>query len=125
MRASPFTAQTTLAASYGLMQVMYGLAIEMRWRADDGSQNPSKLFDPPGAVDRGEGSLLVGSRRVRNLLGGVMRRSGWSLANRAELHILFHAAWDGYNSGEAGYGLDIAGRLFAFQPVQDRPIIQP
>ncbi len=55
--ADSFTAQTTLAASYGLLQVMYGRAIEERWSGSSGLQNPSLLFDPPGAASSGEGEL--------------------------------------------------------------------
>jgi hypothetical protein len=125
LQNDPFTAQTTLAASYGLMQMMFGLAVEMDWRADDQTQNPSKLFDPPGAVDRGEGSLLAGSRHVGNLLRRLLRRSGAQLSNRNQFHLYSIAAWDRYNPGEEGYGFDIAGRVTGLQPVLIGPIIQP
>lgn len=42
-----FTAQTTIAASYGLMQLMYVTAIDGGWQTTDGRRNPSLLFDNP------------------------------------------------------------------------------
>jgi hypothetical protein len=56
-----FTAQTPLAASYGLMQTMYAVATEYGWTTDDGRQNPSLLFDKPENWAVGGGSLSIGT----------------------------------------------------------------
>lgn len=57
-----FTAQTPLAASYGLMQEMYVVAAEFGWSTIDGRQNPSLLFDTPANVAIGGGSMAIGTR---------------------------------------------------------------
>src|SRR5688572_14417563 len=72
--ADPFTAQTTLAASYGLLQLMYGRAIDGGWTASNGARNPSLLFDAIGGAARGEGSLVAGTIIVKNTL--LQARSG-------------------------------------------------
>lgn len=125
LQASPFTAQTTLAASYGLLQVMFGAAINNGWVTDAGLRNPSLLFDTDGAVGRGEGSLLVGSRILRDSVARVVRRTGYSFATREDLLLLFNDAWNRYNPGERGYGANVAGRVLAYQPILDGSIIQP
>lgn len=56
-----FTAQTPLAASYGLMQTMYAVAMEYGWATDDGRQNPSLLFDTAENWAVGGGSLSLGT----------------------------------------------------------------
>jgi len=56
-----FTAQTTIAASYGLMQTMYQVAAELEWKTFSGQQNPSLLFDTPANIAAGGGSLAVGT----------------------------------------------------------------
>jgi hypothetical protein len=53
-----FTAQTPLASSYGLLQIMYTTAIDsMGWEGIDGAQNPSNLFDTDANLAAGGGSL--------------------------------------------------------------------
>jgi hypothetical protein len=61
LAALDFTAQTTLAASYGLMQTMYVLGEELNWSTTDGRQNPSLLFDTAENVNGGGGSLSIGT----------------------------------------------------------------
>jgi hypothetical protein len=56
-----FTAQTPLAASYGLMQTMYEVAAELKWSTFGGQKNPSLLFDTAANVAAGGGSLAVGT----------------------------------------------------------------
>lgn len=59
-----FTAQTAVAASYGLMQVMYSTAIKaMNWqgRTSDEAKNPTYLFDTPDNLNDGGGSVEIGT----------------------------------------------------------------
>jgi hypothetical protein len=56
-----FTAQTPLAASYGLMQTMYVKATELNWVTTDGRRNPALLFDTPANQAIGGGSVAVGT----------------------------------------------------------------
>lgn len=62
-----FTAQTTTAGSYGLMQVLYSTAIsQLDWlkansETDEKPVNPSFLFDTPDNIANGNGSLGLGT----------------------------------------------------------------
>ncbi len=57
-----FTAQTDLAASYGLLQIMYTTAIStMKWNGQGGKINPSYLFDTDSRIDAGTSSLPLGT----------------------------------------------------------------
>jgi hypothetical protein len=56
-----FTAQTPLAASYGLMQTMYESAASLDWSTTSGRRNPSLLFDTTANTADGGGSLAVGT----------------------------------------------------------------
>ncbi len=56
-----FTAQTPLAASFGLMQTMYVVAAELQWSTTTGRRNPSLLFDTTANTADGGGSLAVGT----------------------------------------------------------------
>ncbi len=65
-----FTAQTTIASSYGLLQVMYTTAISpmlwKNWPKDPNPTplNPSFLFDTAANVAEGDGSLAIGTAYV-------------------------------------------------------------
>lgn len=63
-----FTAQTPLAASYGLLQILYSTAIApMGWSGIGGAQNPSYLFDTDLNIAGGGGSLSVASDYLRRV----------------------------------------------------------
>jgi hypothetical protein len=73
-----FNAQTTIASSYGLLQVMYQKAIEVNWNDANGplqpALNPALLMDTPDNLIQGDGSLNVGSVEV--LKGYVTASTG-------------------------------------------------
>ena len=63
-----FTAQTPLAASYGLLQILYRTAIDvMNWPGVDGHRNPSLLFDTSANQTAGGGSLTLASGYLRRI----------------------------------------------------------
>jgi hypothetical protein len=68
-----FTAQTPLAASYGLMQTMYVKAKELNWVTNDGRRNPALLFDTPANWKIAAGSI---GRRYTGILLSVPRLHG-------------------------------------------------
>jgi hypothetical protein len=80
-----FTAQTTIAASYGLMQVMYTTAIRpMGWTGlkvtpacDPTDCNPRYLFDIPANLQLGGGSIEIASSLLRK--GFIENNRGVSL----------------------------------------------
>jgi hypothetical protein len=64
-----FTAQTDLAASYGLLQMGYMTAIgdPINWQGIGGRQNPSYLFDTDANLAAGGGSLGAGTNYLRKV----------------------------------------------------------
>lgn len=61
-----YPAQTTVAASYGLMQILYTSAIAVAWPGDpDGKRNPALLHDTPANLERDGGSIPPGSEILR------------------------------------------------------------
>ena len=125
VRAEPdlldFTAQTPLAASYGLLQILYPTAISpMQWRGVNGARNPSLLFDSEANLAAGGGSLPLGSNYVRRLFQRV--NSSLLLdpvvSNREMFDQAFSSAFQAYNLYRDGYG---AGVLQASQNYQPLP----
>jgi hypothetical protein len=82
IRSTPLTtAQTALAASYGLLQTTAVVALERSWwRGSDGSRNPSLLFDTPETVALESNSLLLGTRIVRSRLANTSAQQGVAFA---------------------------------------------
>jgi hypothetical protein len=60
-----FTAQTPLAASFGLLQLLYSTAQGYGWAGINGHRNPSYLFDTPSNLAAGGGSLDPASGYLR------------------------------------------------------------
>lgn len=127
LHKDPFTAQTAIAASYGLLQVMYGRAIDEGWASADGARNPSLLFDLPGAAARGEGSLVAGAAIVRRRVLEGAKRGGAAFPPTSpdELLAPFVPAWQRYNPGQKGYAEDVASRTTSFIPRPSVPVIAP
>lgn len=104
-----FTAQTHLAASFGLLQMTYVTAIQqMNWSgAAGGAKNPSLLIDSQENWDQGAGSLIVGTAKVladyrlvnSRVVSGMVR-----VGSPVSFLRSFVPAWDQYNPGEGGYG---------------------
>lgn len=67
LSASDVVAQTPTASSYGYLQTMYYLAIELQWNGLNGAKNPDYLFDKRQHILDETSSLWVGSQyNVRN-----------------------------------------------------------
>jgi hypothetical protein len=66
-------AQTTLASSYGLFQLVYTDIIDrpVRWVGFNGRFNPTLLFDDDANLRRAEGSLFVGALKDRLCYGSA------------------------------------------------------
>jgi hypothetical protein len=120
----PFTAQTSLAASYGLLQVTHIVAIEKAWRTADGAQNPSLLFDTDSNLKRGGGSLSVGTLKVVNVVGTKLAGGKATPPTSADaLLALFKNGWDRYNRGEEKYEDAVAGFVPLYTPVAAGPVL--
>jgi len=123
-----FTAQLTLAASYGLMQVMYVTAIQEGWSGTDEGQNPSFLLDTPENLLAGGGSLEPGSRYLARLYkarNGDVAASSPTFSGHAALQRAFQRTYQSYNPSFPGYGYDvIIIRSPSYLPIPDRPVVQ-
>lgn len=114
-----FVAQTPLASSYGLLQILYATAIlEMRWPGvTAGGQNPSFLFDTTENQQAGGGSLDLGTRyfvgTYREVNSGVDHVAP-QFADMSELRTSFIRGFNRYNhkyrnSDDARYSTDRYG----------------
>ncbi len=127
--ALDFTAQTTLASSYGLMQVLYRLAVEdLKWTGANGAKNPSNLSDTPANLGTGGGSLRLGATYLRICFTRANKRvPSWSLENpnsADSVQNLFFKAFNWYNhNGTKGtYGTETVARISSFLPRTTTPI---
>ena len=117
-----FTAQTTLAGSYGLFQVLHDTAVTtLKWAGLDGNsdrKNPSYLFDTTDNLNRGGGTIGLAQELVRKFYP-----SG-TPASQSEFRQGFIKSYvDGYN-GRASYGTEVFGFAANYGPVQNGSIFQ-
>jgi hypothetical protein len=123
LQDDPFTAQTGLAASFGLLQMTYVTAIdEMKWAGDDDQKkNPSLLFDTDENLARHGGSLYVGAEKVcrdfTNVTGATV------IDTPALLLEKFSAAWQRYNRRKRTYAAEIVLKIPLFPPVAIHPVL--
>jgi hypothetical protein len=125
LESEPFTAQTGLAASFGLLQMTYVTAIDqMKWTGDrDGRRNPSLLFDSLENHDRGAGSLDVGVAKVVADFRLRNPAALWAQFGSADrMVVAFARAWSRYNRYEEGYGGSVATRIVRY-PIVPRSSI--
>jgi hypothetical protein len=97
--ASTRKAQTLVASSYGLLQIMFGTAIDdMEWRSWDPSpcaKNPQDLFNPWENLNLGVGYLTELLRKK-----AMAGKEEQLFATRAELEQALKLALGHYNGGE-------------------------
>ena len=120
-------AQTTIASSYGLLQLVYTDMIDrpMRWQGIDGRYNPTLFFDTKKNHDRGGGSLVIGSRLATLKWGRTnpdpVNPSYAAPANfAADLRDMYIE----YN-GRAGYGAEVEARIEHYTPIPSTAISAP
>jgi len=134
LRANPavldFTAQTPVAASYGLLQILYSTAIApMSWpgAGEEGKRNPSLLFDTAANLEMGGGSLELGSDYLRK----VFARANPSVSvteptftGQAAFDAAFEHALNYYNHhGTIGpYGASVLNFSQQFEPIPSTSI---
>ena len=116
-----FTAQTHLAASYGLFQVMYSTAMQVRWKTTDAEtgevdQDPYLLLDTEeNHRIPGGGSFAVGSAYDARNFGDDLPRLFTDRATYEErLRVMFQA----YNPRKPDYGRDVMARSRSYVPSQ-------
>jgi hypothetical protein len=125
-----FTAQTSLAASYGLLQILYSTAVEtMDWQGINGAHNPNLLFDTDANLRLGGGSLGLGSGYLVIVFPRANSKVSLmnpTFSNQASLEDAFRAAFNYYNhsSPEGDYGREVLNFSLRFKPVSPTGIFR-
>ena len=122
-----FTAQLSLAGTFGYMQVMYIDAIDtLKWTgaSDNGRKNPSLLFDTDQNLARGAGSLPLGCKKVARSYhaahGAPALAPTDAYDDPAALLEAFKRVWARYNL-DRRYPAEVANRVPTYAVV-GRPI---
>lgn len=122
-----YIAQTTAAASWGLLQVLYyDTAMGMQnWNGpnDSGEMNPSFLWNPSTSLDLGMNYLIA----QISLRGGHYQcpcpeciTSSFSISNKEHLKTIFRIGFQYYNNpsdGTASYGNVVLGFAENYYPL--------
>ena len=122
-----FTAQTSVASSYGYMQMMYVTAIsKMHWAGiQGGAKNPSYLFDSPENRAVGGGSFDLAGEFVRGIFRHLYKTEASNplFNSPTDLDGRFVVVWDQYNNSK-GYGTKVLGLEGNYLPVAQSNIFQ-
>lgn len=127
-----YTAQLSLAASYGLLQVTYVTARDQsavggQWKGNDalcdapGLLDPDNLFDTECNLQHKGGSLGIGTRMTQR---NFIHKNGQSPAvtSEASLEKLFSAAYQKYNLGRSDYGQLVLTQTQSVEPLASSSI---
>ena len=104
-----FTAQTSLAASYGLLQIMFEAAYEGGFRG-----NPTDLFDTQANLAAGKGSMLYAIGKIEDDFTDIFGSSP-SLSTPGALRADFRKVWKVYNS-DRRYPDEVIARIGTYLP---------
>lgn len=121
---SVWTAQTTLASSYGFFQVMYVTAIDRHWQGADGNlKNPSLLFDTTANLAVHGGSSELGTDIVADAVNQLHTSESQNpiLASEDVLQAIFEDGWGRYNTDPTYPGL-VLSRSTLYPPEPARTI---
>jgi len=114
-----FTAQTTVAGSYGLLQMTYVNAVsKLNWQGNsDGAKNPSFLFDTPSNLKNGGGSIGIATEDLRGIYRKAYKAGATIplFAAPSKLDQTFVRVWDRYN-GKPTYGPAVLGFVGLYLP---------
>jgi len=116
-----FTAQTTLASSYGLLQMLYRTAVlDMGWKGSpSGQPAPHLLFDPNTA-------LPLGSDFLRRCFEIVNPGQGTTFASPFAFSESFRKAFNQYNHASIydvqNYGPSVLSKVANYLPAPQGPI---
>ncbi len=104
-----FTAQTSLAASYGLFQMMFQTAWEHGLRA-----HPTALYDTDVNIQSDTNSTYIATRMIELLFAKKYGPSP-QLNGLFDLISDFKSVWSKYNT-RPGYSDDVANRVPQYRP---------
>jgi len=112
-----FVAETAIASSYGLLQVLWLTAIDhpLEWRGVNGRYNPALLFDTQYAEEQGAGSIAVGSRYDMSFFGAAQTPN---FANEEAFTTAIQNMFRGYNRGDANYAPGVMAKSDRYAPQQ-------
>ena len=130
--STDFTAQLSLAASYGLLQVTYVKALGKNWAGNTGScgatnpLDPDNLFDTGCNLSNGGGSLGIGTRitEVNFASNGAAGDPNPAVIDEPTLEIYFSQAYQLYNAKKKGYGTAVVTNSKSYEPTPSGTIFQ-
>ncbi|HET7433950.1 MAG TPA: hypothetical protein VFN10_04460 [Thermoanaerobaculia bacterium] len=125
-RALGFTAQTTMASSYGVMQVLWTTAVEndeYNFRVGVEDRNPSFLTDESANLDAGCSSLVVGAMFMKRKAQQRFRREPPDLTSEATFMESFRVPLRQYN-GRYDYPDDVFRLVSHWYPTSTKPIFK-
>jgi hypothetical protein len=116
-----FVAQTAVASSYGLMQVLWTTAndFDLKWGGVQGRHNPALLFDTDFDETHGGGSLNLGTRYLVKFFDNqnpAALAQTPSFASSAEFETALQNMFQAYNKGMAGYGAAVMAKSARYPP---------
>ena len=121
LQSDDFTAQTSLAASFGYMQITYSTAITtMHWAGIAGLKNPTLLYDTALDLAGGAGSLNIANQYLEKLF--FQANPDESVApslqftGSDDLIDAFNPAWQRYN-GSPAYPAKVSDRIPTYPPI--------
>jgi hypothetical protein len=123
-----WSAQTTIAASYGLMQVLYPETAELGGGVINGQRRPYYLFDRPEHVAAGAGSIPTGTAvwahkfRLANLIPLPTDPCAPAFKTAEEMDKKIQRASYLYN-GSRQYGEDIMTYQLNYLPIPTGPML--
>jgi hypothetical protein len=124
-----YSAQLSLAASYGYLQITYFAALGADeyggdWTGNDAScdapglQDPDNLFDTTCNLESGGGSLRMGTRITAKHFASpaIAKSTSPSVPDESKLEGLFSRAYQRYDSGKKGYGANVIATSKTVEP---------
>jgi hypothetical protein len=120
-------AQTTIASSYGMMQLVYTDLIDrpFRWQGINGRYNPTLFFDTAENHQRGGGSFIIGSQLALLKWGGVNPDPvNPSYGAPADFAAALREMYIEYN-GASTYGPAVEARVPHYMPIPSAAIVAP
>jgi hypothetical protein len=120
-----WTAQTGLAASYGLLQVTYVTAIDtLQWKGvDGGDKNPSYLYDTAENLKIHGGSVELGAELVKQAAIELHEQDviAPNFISRTDLENILLDGWSRYNN-DPPYPMLVLARADHFTPMFSKSI---
>jgi hypothetical protein len=111
-----FAAQTTIASSYGYMQIMLQVAMEEEWESPSGANHPVELFLP-------NENILTATKHLQKLIQLTFDDSDPEVELPIQIVQSLRLALQRYNGGsDPNYSSKVFNFVPQYRPLPNRPI---